>query len=171
MRPGDPPRVVDAFFDAALEAVYPYLARRCGADRGVVEDLTQETFVTAVRALQDGRVDHLTVGWMVTVAQSRLIDHVRGEERRTRHLRAIDLPARPADPETAVLGDEVVARLLGRLPPAQRLVVALHHLDGLSTAEIAEHTGRSVRAVESSLARARRSLRLIVDTERGDPRD
>jgi RNA polymerase sigma-70 factor (ECF subfamily) len=149
---------LDAFFDAAFDAVYRYLARRCAGDLAAAEDLTQETFVTAVRTLRAGTLDHLTVAWMLSVAQSRFIDHYRREATRSRHLRAVE-PAEPVHPDDHVVAGEVVAELLACLPPGQRLDVALHHLDGVPIREIAEQTGRSERAVESSLARARRALR------------
>lgn len=159
VRPGDSPEAVGRFFDAALDAVYPYLARRCAGDSTAAEDLTQETFVTAIRTLRSGVVDHLTLGWMVSAAQSRLIDHYRREARRSRHLRAVvpDMPV--VSVEDGVVADERIAELLACLPAGQRLDVALHHLDGVPIREIAERTDRSERAVESSLARARRTLR------------
>jgi RNA polymerase sigma-70 factor (ECF subfamily) len=159
VRAGDPPAVLRAFFDAALDAAYPYLARRCGGDSTLVEDLTQDTFVTAVRALRSGSVDHLTIGWIVTVAQSRLVDHYRREVRLSRHLRVVG-PAEHVDRvDDAVIAEGMVVELLAHLPAAQRLDVVLHHLDGVPVGEIAERTGRTERAVESSLARGRRTLR------------
>jgi len=56
-----------------------------------------------------------------------------------------------------------VTELLAELPATQRLNVALHHLDGLSIPEVAAMTGSTTRAVESSLARARRALRHLAD--------
>lgn len=159
VRTGDPPEVLGRFFEAAFDAVYPYLARRCPGELTVAEDLTQETFVTAIRTLRSGAVDHLTVGWMVSAAQSRLIDHYRREARRSRHLRAVMTDVPVDQVEDGVVADERVLELLACLPASQRLDVVLHHLDGVPIREIAERTARSERAVESSLARARRTLR------------
>lgn len=53
VRPGDSTAGITAFFDAALDVVHPYLSRRCAGDRALAEDLTQETFVVAVRTLLD----------------------------------------------------------------------------------------------------------------------
>lgn len=159
VRPGDAPEVLGRFFDAAFDTVYPYLARRCAGDLTVAEDLTQETFVTAIRTLRSGVVDHVGIGWMVSVAQSRLIDHYRREARRSRHLHAVMTDESVVHIDDGVDADEWIAELLACLPDGQRLDVALHHLDGVPIREIAERTDRSERAVESSLARARRTLR------------
>lgn len=161
-RSGDTSADLGAFFDAAMEAIYPYLWRRCGHDRATAEDLCQEAFVTAVRTLQSGGIDVLTVGWMVSVAKSRFIDHCRREARRERHLHLL-LGDSVTDVDDMVVESALLEDLLGQLPAAQRLNVALHYLDGMSVPEIADATSASVRAVESSLARARRTMRDLVE--------
>ena len=162
VRPGDAPAVLRSFFAAAIDAVYPYVYRRCGHDRATAEDLCQDTFVTAVRTLQAGKVEVLTVGWMMSVARSRFIDHCRRESRRERALHVID-SERDGAVEDDVVASTSVTELLAELPATQRLNVALHHLDGLSIPEVAAMTGSTTRAVESSLARARRALRDLAD--------
>jgi RNA polymerase sigma factor (sigma-70 family) len=150
-RPGDDPGDLCAFFDAAMEAIYPYLWRRCGHDRATAEDLCQEAFVTAVRALQQGDID--------------VLDHCRREARRERHLHLLGSDS-VADIDEVVVESAALEKLLGELPAAQRLNVVLHHLDGMSVPEIAVATSASVRAVESSLARARRTLRDLMEGDR-----
>ncbi len=165
VRHGDDEARLHAFFDRAITEVYPYLARRCGHDRNLAEDLVQETLVTAVSAL--GRdVDHLSIGWMIAVARSRLIDHYRAAARRERPLRLVVDRQIPTD--TDVIGRDVTARMLAVLPSQQRLCVVLHHLDGVPISEVAAATGLSVRAVESSLARARRALRTVAESDGDD---
>lgn len=166
IRPGDDSERLGAFFDRAIGEVYPYLFRRCGHDRGAAEDLTQETFATAVEALRGGRLEQITVGWLITCAQSRFIDHCRREARRDRHLHALPAAAPEQGPEMLVIGEDVVTELLGEMPASQRLVVVLHHLDGLPIADIAARTGRSTRAVESLLARGRDFMRRRVKEDR-----
>ncbi len=165
VRPGDAPDVLRTFFEAALEAVYPYVYRRCGHDRATAEDVCQDTFVTAVRTLRAGEVEELTVGWMVSVARTRFIDHCRRESRRERYLHSIE-GERSDGFDDDVVGSAVVTELLAELPASQRLNVVLHHLDGMSVPEVAAATGSTVRAVESSLARARRTMRDLA--ERGE---
>jgi RNA polymerase sigma-70 factor (ECF subfamily) len=166
IRPGDDSERLGAFFDHAIGEVFPYLFRRCGHDRSAAEDLTQETFVTAVEALRAGRLERITVGWLITCAQSRFIDHCRREARNDRHLHALPAAAPEQGPETLVITEGVVTELLGEMPASQRLVVVLHHLDGLPIADIAARTGRSTRAVESLLARGREFMRRRMKEDR-----
>jgi RNA polymerase sigma-70 factor (ECF subfamily) len=165
--PGDTADVLGEFFDVSLGEVYTYLLRRCGWDRATAEDLTQDTFLTAVRTLHDRQVDRLTVGWLIRCAQSRFIDHCRREDTRMRHLRLVS--SRASDPlDDGVVGEMIVEDRLAELPPSQRLVVVLHYLDGLTVPQIARRVGRSDRAVESLLSRARRTMRRRAEGEFDD---
>jgi RNA polymerase sigma-70 factor (ECF subfamily) len=137
------------------------------ADLSMVEDVVQEAFFKAYRSLatlRDGARFRL---WFVEIVRRRSIDL-----RRTRRpLRSIDdleeeLPARlvvdERDLPDALVREEErekVLEAMAELKEADRLVVALKHLDGLSYREIAEITGETIPAVESRLFRGRRLLR------------
>lgn len=160
-----------AFWDLygrALPAVYGYFVRRAGAS--VAEDLTQEVLMQAARTFRNGDAAKVTLPWVMTVAKSRLVDHHRAEARRERKLVLAWSAQRPesagadADFDAGHLTEET-ERALESLPPAQRAALVLHHLDDLSVAEVADTLGRSVRATESLLARARRSFRLALGEE------
>ena len=71
--------------------------------------------------------------------------------------------------EGAVRGEELVrlAGALGRLPFDQRRVVELHHLKGLTVAEVAEEMGRSRPAVVGLLFRGLNRLRVLLAEDRG----
>ena len=57
------------------------------------------------------------------------------------------------------MSSERVTRALGRLPDMQRAAVVLHHVDGLSVAEVATALDKSTHATESLLARGHDQLR------------
>lgn len=158
-------------YDEALPQVYGYLLRR--SDRATAEDLTQEVFVSLARRLRAGTGDDaLSVGWLMVVARSRLSDHWRTTQRAERKLRlawsATDSDERrglvDVDLDAAAFGPAVESALES-LPPLQRCALLLHHLDGFTTAEVASSIGRSVRATESLLSRARRTFRASFEEE------
>lgn len=155
-------------YDASLPRVYGFLARRVGA--AAAEDLTQEVYVAAARSWANGA--EVTVPWLLTVARSRLIDHYRAEGRRRRNLVVAAAQWRDVGPsafEDASDGAGLSARTeaaLAALPDAQRTALVLHHADDRSVADVAELLGRSVRATESLLARARRNFRDEIEEQR-----
>jgi RNA polymerase sigma-70 factor (ECF subfamily) len=145
--------------------VYGFLLRRC--DKQTAEDLTQEVYVDLVRRVRGGdEPSGFTTGWLITVARSRLIDHMRAQQRRERKLSMAWSAAEPGERRGVVIDSASLAemgvateRALGELAEVERCVLVLHHLDGLSVADVASAIGRSQRATESLLARARRKFR------------
>ena len=105
-----------AFYDQALPRIYGYLHDRCGGDPMVAEELTQQTFVAAVRERSrfDGRSEPMT--WLTAIARHKLADHFRRLEREER--RRVRLVAREiqVDPDPAVV--ESGRRALDRAPGA-----------------------------------------------------
>jgi RNA polymerase sigma-70 factor, ECF subfamily len=162
------PRLL-ALYDRALPQVYGYLAARV-SDRTVAEDLTGETFLAAVRAVQDGKVPDLTIAWLVTVARNKLVDHWRRLEREARGLRLAN------DPDAEIVDDGMDARfdrlrtreVLAELGPHHRAALTLRYLDGLPVREVADHLGRTEHATEALLVRARHAFRVRYDEGRGD---
>ncbi len=154
------PAAFAAFYDRSVAEVFRYFYKAAAGDRRLAEDLTQETFMAAVRAFQSGQVETMSINWLIVVARHKLIDHYRRLNREERKLTL-------AWSERAVHDDESVGftideaeaiTLLDCLSPIHRLVLVLRYLDDLPVSEVADSIGRSVTATESILVRARQSL-------------
>lgn len=146
-----------ALYDELLPWVYGYFVRRVGGDRGLAEDLTQDTFVSAFRNVPE--VIGNERAWITSIARRRLIDHFRRRARRPVVELGVADPPTPAWPPEWTDAECGVLVALGRLRPDHQVALVLHHVDGLSVAEVAEHLARSTGAVESLLARGRKALR------------
>lgn len=148
-----------AFYDEALPRVYGYLLRRCGGSPGIAEDLTQETFLAAVRELRKGRRVDAPGAWILGIARHKLVDHYRRQERGERLVERVGVEPVSADHDDGEQMRERTVEALAQVPAAQRAALVLRHLDGLSVPEVASALGRSVEAVESLLARGRVTFR------------
>ena len=154
------PRLL-ALYDRALPQVYGYLVARVH-DPALVEDLTAETFLAAVRAVNEAKVPDLTIAWLVTVARNKLVDHWRRIAREERSL------ALAQEPDGGVVDDDLDAHferqharvVLAELGAHHRVALTLRYLDGLPVPEVAEHLGRTVHATEALLVRARLAFRV-----------
>jgi RNA polymerase sigma-70 factor (ECF subfamily) len=160
-----PPGIDDAHspsvvaFDEASPVVYRYLRRRCGST-ALAEDLTAATFVSAVA---NRRSQEWPIRWLITIARNKLTDHWRREE----HARRVHREQRASSTvdrqgvDPAAASDDVldVAAALEQLSIDHRLAIVLRYLDDLPVAEVAAQLGRSVRATESLLVRARQAFR------------
>ena len=123
-----------------------------------VDDLAQETYLRAMRAIGGFRGDALVTTWLLAIARNVCADHVRT---RTRQRRLHDrLQAEPLD-ETVEAGEPIAATLL-QLDGDRREAFVLTQLYGLSYAEVAEVLSCPVGTVRSRVARARMDLMGIV---------
>jgi RNA polymerase sigma-70 factor (ECF subfamily) len=131
----------------------------------VADDVTQEAFLRAHRALASYDPGRPFGPWVCRIAANLAINHVRSPEAREEELDEAALAARPSTAEGplgALLDQEartVLEDALGALPPEQRAVFVLRTFDDLSYKEIAEALDLEVGTVMSRLSRARERLR------------
>ena len=149
------------WYDATLPRVYRYLAARCAGDDALAEELTQQTFVEAIRQRHrfDGRSDVVT--WMCAIGRNKLVDHYRrhGREARRQERLISANPEAPDAPWQAAETRDAVMAAMADLPADLRLALLFRYLDGLSVREVAQAIDRSEKATESLLARGRESFR------------
>ena len=144
-----------AVYDVHVDEVYRFVHRRC-RDHALAEDITQETFMTAIRSADDP--SSISIGWLITVARNRLLDVLRRQSRYQDKLRLVGAPTN-AGHEADTAERLRVERALSELSADHRLVLTLHYLDGLTVPALAEELGRSPKSVEGLVTRARRELR------------
>lgn len=159
------PAVFDAFYVDALPVVYGYFLRRTGGSAAVAEDLTQETFLAAMRQIGKGTGVDAPMPWLIGIARHRLIDHYRATAAEERRYRPFDGEAfeiaDDRDDFALVIDRQQAIAALDALPASQRLAISLRYLDGLSVPEISREIDKSVHAVESLLARGRATFKRI----------
>jgi RNA polymerase sigma-70 factor (ECF subfamily) len=146
-------------YDTALDEVYGYLVSRCGS-LTVAEDLTSETFLAAADAVRRRPPAALTVAWLIGIARHKLADHWRRRAREERLLAAVDREPDPVADEWDVTLDAMAARrTLASLGPHHRGALTLRYVDGLPVREVAACLGRTEKATEVLLVRARAAFR------------
>lgn len=159
----------DALVDRHKVRLFRHIRRRI-ADPHKAEDLTQEAFLRLFRAAREGGYSAgraRVVTWLFTIAANVVTDHLRAERVRE-SVRLVREQSEPTDPHDAAAAREResrVRRLLLELPEAQRMVVELHVLDGLTFADVAELTGAPVPTVKSRLVYALRKLKRLMDDD------
>jgi RNA polymerase sigma-70 factor, ECF subfamily len=139
-------------------------------DSGRAEELAQDTFVKAFRALHTYDVRRKFSAWLLTIAHHVAIDELRKGAVATEsldeapgdgaHVREYADPraATPAVIAERVELGAVLQKAIARLRPEYREVVTLRYERDLDYDEIAEITGQPMGTVKSSLHRARKEL-------------
>jgi RNA polymerase sigma-70 factor (ECF subfamily) len=148
-----------ALYDRHAPWLLLRLSRRC-PDRGMVEEVVQDTFVAIWRRAGGYSGAGEVAAWIWGIGIRRLIDHLR---------RAKDLRPLPEHrPETVVSAEDQVlvgvefgdlAGALNRLSPELRAVVQATVIDGLTTKEAAQLLGIPAGTVKTRMMRARARLR------------
>lgn len=146
-------------YDAHGETVYRYVHRRC-QDHSLAEDVTQDTFMTAIRSTDDPST--ITIAWLITVARNRLFDVLR---RQTKYEEKLQLVANNTSRSNEI---DVAERLrveaaLGTLPVHYRLVLTLHYINGMTVRSIANELDQSLKSIEGLVSRARKELVAVLD--------
>lgn len=139
-------------------------------------DSAQEIFMKVYIALKGFRGESSFSTWLyritVNICRNKLksfryrfksstvsISDVHEPEKGSRSLDIADTSLSPADCFEKKQRDLLIQRAINTLPPPQKTVILLRHIEGLSYEEIAEVTGFTLGTVKSKIARARLRLR------------
>ncbi len=158
----------EAFFRRHLESLYEFVHYRVGKRASVAEDVVQETFLTAFQRLESFDARSSLHTWLCGIARNK----IREESRRRRPRPIEEVLAASDDGIDAILAEiereplpewvlereetsELVGATLSSLPPDYREALVSKYVDGLSVAEIGARRGKSEKAAESTLHRAR----------------
>jgi RNA polymerase sigma factor (sigma-70 family) len=155
--PSDPTRAVESLYDREAETVYRTV-RAIVLDPATAQDLTQETFVRALRAWP--RFDKRNPrAWLLRIASNLAISHYRSE-RRHRAVPPWNLISRNSDPSPEEADDrDLVSWLMRPLNGHQRALVVLHYYHQVPRAEIADMLGIPIGTVASRLNKAMTIMR------------
>ncbi|MFJ5229194.1 sigma-70 family RNA polymerase sigma factor [Kitasatospora sp. NPDC088391] len=169
---GGDPAAVERFVRATRADVRRFVTHLSG-DPQAADDLTQDTYLRALRALPrfEGRSSART--WLLSIARRTVVDRYRFAACRPRLLDTEDWQsaAERAQPSGLPGFEEGVAlgELLAALPAERRAAFVLTALLGLPYEEVAELTGCPVGTVRSRVNRARGVLiRRLAAAERAD---
>jgi RNA polymerase sigma-70 factor (ECF subfamily) len=143
------------------------LCRALLRDRAEAEDATQQTFLSAHRALLNGTDPREPAAWLATIARNECWTRIRGRMREPLPVSELETMSIDADPYAEAVRHADLAALwsaIEELPRPQRDALLLREFGGLSYEELAEALAMSGSAVESLLFRARQRLRVQLRT-------
>ncbi|HWD17705.1 MAG TPA: RNA polymerase sigma factor [Verrucomicrobiae bacterium] len=139
------------------------------------EDVAQEVFLKAFQHFAELRDSPRAGGWLRTVAVNLSLNHLSRYRSRWTFFSDLfhgdDTRTEPEAPSPQDVGEEVsaldrrdlVEAALRGLPAAQRVPLALYHMEGMRYEEIAAKLGVSLGKVKTDIFRARASLRKTLE--------
>ena len=135
-----------------------------------VEDVTQEAFIKAYRALPNFRGDSAFYTWLYRIAANAAKNHLVALGRRPTSdmalddLEVFDVPGRLKDhesPDEVIMGQQLemlISRTIEELPVELRTALTLREFEGLSYEEIADVLECPIGTVRSRIFRAREAI-------------
>ena len=159
------------FVSRYADPIYGYVSQRLAPRADLVEDLVQEVFLAALQKLDTFTGKSSVLVWLFGIARHKVEDLYRARLREPESLADIEdgpLSGPVALPEFDEMIDraraqEKTQRILARLPEAYGLVLLWRYWVDHSTKEMAAQTGRTEKAMERLLARARAHFRRLWD--------
>lgn len=145
-------------------------------DRDVAEDIFQETFIKAVRVIDDGRYtdNGKFLSWVLRIAHNQVIDYFRAQRQNKAVTEAEaeagydvlgSLRFAERNVEDAMVSEQIerdVRALVELLPAEQREVVMMRYFAGLSFKDIAEQTDVSINTALGRMRYALINLRRMI---------
>lgn len=167
--------------DELVSLVNPILARYYYALTGnarIVEDLLQECWLRIHRARQSYRPGGPVLPWLLAIARHTRVDQYRRWQRSSGRESSIDAIAQHpssdlrATIETRLEANSILA-VMKTIPEAQREVLMMLKVGGMSVEEVARATGSSSAAVKQKAYRAYQAVRraLGLKQEQGEESD
>jgi RNA polymerase sigma-70 factor, ECF subfamily len=166
------PDSLDRALTLLQNTVYSFSMKVCGHPEDA-EDTTQEVLLKTIPHLSNFENSQALAVWLYKVARNRCISHRRGDKNSATKNLSLDelmpdgrelseLRSKTPGPEASVLNKETEEQLRDAvlaLPEQYRLVLVLHDMEELSTAEVAQITGLREGTVRVRLHRGRLFLR------------
>jgi RNA polymerase sigma-70 factor (ECF subfamily) len=160
------PAAFARLYDRYVTRIYRYHASRVETVADA-EDLTAQTFLSALEALPRYRHRGLFPAWLFAIARSKLIDHVR--QKRPQRLEGLSA-GEASDPAFDSVDYEAVQRLrlrIAALDDEDKELMRLRDVAGLSHADVAALLGKSEAAVKKAHSRLIERLRREMEERHG----
>jgi RNA polymerase sigma-70 factor (ECF subfamily) len=154
------------FVSRYSDSVYSFIRSRLAPRYDVVDDLVQEVFLTAWKNIGDYRREGPLQAWLMGIARHKVEDYYRARLREPEPLTDSalepDVAGTTPDFELSMDREEVrrkTWRVMAGLPEQYRLALIWRYWEKISARDMAQRAGKTEKAIERLLARAREQFR------------
>jgi RNA polymerase sigma-70 factor (ECF subfamily) len=152
-------------------SLFHVVYRMCGNQQDT-EEIVQETFLRAFKALPRFELRANFATWIYRIAVNRTLDFLSAKKMKDTYQivddpdpeesRQIQLPAAEAGPERLLLSTELKKKMwhaMALLTPVERVAFTMRHMEGRSIEEISKSLNLKTSAAKNSVFRAVQKLR------------
>lgn len=159
------------FYERHADGLFAFILHLSGARRQDGEDLWQESLLAGLKSIHTYRGDSALFTWLCSIARHKILDGLRKpslEHERPLDTNQAELPGlidgAPL-PDDLLLAQDTKIRVvlaLATLPDQYRRALVARYADDRTVEEVAAMLGRSYKATESLLSRAREEFRRAI---------
>ena len=166
-------KLIDDFQDRVFGTCISFVPNKEDA-----EDIAQEVFLEVFNSIDKFKVKSKLTTWIYRITTNKCLEFIRkrNTKKRFAFLQSITGNVLPLDKTTYFTEinhpgiqlenkelNETLFKAINSLPESQSVVFTLHKIDGKSYDEIAEITNKSLSSVESTMFRAKKNLKSILE--------
>lgn len=143
--------------------IYDYVASQI-RDADIAQDVVQETFLRAYRAISRCTRGSTFAGWLFTIARHKCQEYFRYRHRRLLKATRVSLPRQGPNMDPAAQAQkretwDLLHKAVDELSEEYRVVLFLKHQNGMSCKQIAQVMGKPLGTITGWLSRAYEILR------------
>ena len=150
-------------YEVNFTYVYSFIFSRVAGNKDAIEDIVQETFISAMKTFDNFKGTSSYRTWLCGVAKNKILNYYRKNLAKDKINYSDDLNYIKGDTdiESIIINSESrinILKTLGKLKPIYTYVITLKYLDDYSINEIAEILCKTPKAIDGILQRARSSF-------------
>lgn len=165
---------LNVLYERHADPLFGYIFHALNGARQETEEVWQETLSAAVRGITGFRGQSRFFSWLCSIARHKVADFWRRQYRHTQNMFLLPPEELTTLMDAGPLPDEIlsqratclrVAEILGALAPDYRTALVARYADGQSVEEVARLLGKSYKAAESTLWRAKEAFRAEISSK------
>lgn len=158
------PKAVKVWFNRFYPELLAVAKLKAKTDKDA-EDLAQETLINCLKQIQIFRGDSSLKTWMMTILRHEIADYYRKKyaKQAIRTLPLTDFLLKEELKDSSEVEDRV-KQVLGKMLSRRKKLLLMKYVDGLKVHEIAKKVGKTFKAVEADLYRARTNFKELYVT-------
>jgi RNA polymerase sigma-70 factor (ECF subfamily) len=151
-------------YEANFNYVYSFVFSRMTGNKGVTEDIVQETFMAALKGGEKFKGISSYKTWLCGIARNKILNYYRDSIKNDKfsYIEELSCMESTVDVEISVINDEsrkIVLDTLNNLKPMYRYVLISKYMDGYSVKEIAKILCKTPKSIDGILQRAKNSFK------------
>lgn len=171
-------KVFNQFFTDYYPKLFRFIMSRVKQDKDLADDFAQQTMCNAIDKMHTFRGEAALFTWMCHISRSLIYAHFLKENRRNKILTpladttevreildniAMNENQQPENIKASHEVSELIAEVMDNLPNNYGDILEWKYVEQLSVNEIAEKLNTSMVSVQSSLSRARKAFKSVID--------